>query len=265
MGTLEIRNLDMSYGKHTVLSGLSLTLQAGECTCILGANGSGKSTLIKSILQTLPHRGSCVYQTKEASFVLEKSAPKERGHLLSYLPQKSGITLSLSALDVVLMGYNPSLGLLQYPTAAMKENAMKTLDFVGLKAQSDQDFLTLSEGQKQLCLLARALVQDSSITLLDEPEAALDFEHKHHILSLVAKLVHTREKCCLLSIHDPSLALQYSDKIVLLQDGHITDTLYPKKDSKEVLEHALHKLYPHTILTYHQVGEQCIPVLLPRL
>lgn len=262
MSSFCIQNFSVHYGKNKILSDLDLSLKSGEFTCILGANGSGKSTLMKAILQTLPHTGTCTYDEKDTK-ILEHCTPKELGHLLSYLPQKSGLNLSMTVLDVVLMGFNPSLGILQYPNSQMEQKAYDALALLGLSAQANQDYLTLSEGQKQLCLISRLYVQSSAILLLDEPEATLDFEHKHHMLSFLTKLVKEQQKCCLLSIHDPALALQYADKIAILKDGKIQASIYPQIDSKEQISEVLALLYPNTKLIYHDLGGREIPILLP--
>ena len=164
---------------------LSMEIHAGEIWGILGHNGSGKTTLLKSLCGILPHEGTCTLDQT----VLEELSPKQLARLVSYIPQRSGISIDISALDVVLMGFNPQLGLLEHPTKAMQQTAMDALAQVGLAEKAHTNYMHLSEGQKQLCIMARTLVAGSKLLLLDEPESALDFHYRYKILSLLRNWV----------------------------------------------------------------------------
>ena len=105
--------------------------------------------------------------------------------LVGYIPQRSGISIDISVLDVVLMGFNPRLGLLERPGRKMQDLAAQALEQVGLGGREQSNYLCLSEGQKQLCILARTLVSGSRLLLLDEPESALDFRYRHRMFNLL--------------------------------------------------------------------------------
>ena len=128
MSFFELHDLTVGYGKTDVIRGLSLSLEKGTLNGILGANGCGKTTALKAICGILPHGG----QSLLGGVCLESLSPRQMARLCSYIPQRSGITISMSALDVVLMGFNPSLGLLQHPNEDMKRRAEKALAKVGL-------------------------------------------------------------------------------------------------------------------------------------
>ena len=239
MSGFEARNICAGYGGAPVLHDLSFAVQKGELLGILGANGSGKSTLLKSICGILPHKGECALD----GLALEGLSARQIARLCSYIPQRSGISIDISVLDVVLMGFNPRLGLLEHPTGKMKDTARMALDEVGLAGKEETNYLHLSEGQKQLCILARTLVSDSKLLLLDEPESALDFRFRHQMLSLLRSWIATRERSAIVTLHDPALALNFCDKLLLLADGGVLDIIEPKSDSLDKMEQKLSMVY----------------------
>ena len=120
---------------------------------------------------------------------------------------------------------------------------MQALEQVGLAGKEETNYLHLSEGQKQLCILARTLVSDSKLLLLDEPESALDFRFRHQMLSLLHSWVASRERSAIVTLHDPALALNFCDKLLLLSDGGVLGIIAPKSDSLDKMEQVLRKVY----------------------
>ena len=227
------------YGRSKVLHHVSFSLERGCLMGILGANGSGKTTLVKALCGILPHEGTCLLENTE----LETLTPKQIAKLVSYIPQRSGISIDISALDVVLMGFNPQLKLLEHPTNAMKEAALEALEWVGLGGKEDKNYLHLSEGQKQLCIMARTIVSGSKLLLLDEPESALDFRHRYRMLDMIRSWINSTRGGAVVTLHDPMLALNYCDNLILLKNGELLDILSPKEDSLEKMEQALSRIY----------------------
>ena len=178
MSFLQVEALAAGYGGRQVLRGVSLQAEAGQMVGVLGANGSGKTTLLKAVCGILPHTGGCTLD----GLPLEGLSPRQLARRCSYIPQRSGISVDLSALEVVLMGFNPQLGLLERPTPAMRDKARAALAQVGLAGREEENYLHLSEGQKQLCILARTLTAGGQLLLLDEPESALDFRYRYRML-----------------------------------------------------------------------------------
>ena len=234
-----IDQLTAGYGKQHIVENITFSADAGCLVGIIGANGSGKTTLLKSICGILPHQGNCYLD----GITLEKLSAKQLAKLCSYIPQRSGISIDIPTLDVVLMGFNPYLGLLEKPTQAMKKAALQALSRVGLEGKEHLNYLHLSEGQKQLCILARTLVTESKLLLLDEPESALDFRFRYQMLSLLRNYVANREKTAIVTLHDPVLALNHCDQLVLLANGSILGIIHPKSDSLEKMEHMLCMIY----------------------
>ena len=227
------------YGTVNIIENCSFSVEKGTIVGILGANGSGKTTLLKAICGILPHCGTCSLD----GTVLEALTVRQTARLLSYIPQRSGIAIDISPLDVVLMGFNPKLGLLEHPTRAMKELAQRTLAQVGLGGKEHVNYLHLSEGQKQLCILARTLVSDCKLLLLDEPESALDFRLRHQMLEHLRAWVAEKQVSALITLHDPSLALNGCDKLLLLADGVLIGELKPRSDSLQEMERLLSQVY----------------------
>ena len=116
---------------------------------------------------------------------IRKLKEKKRATYISYVPQRSNFAYNISTIDVVSMGFNPHLKLMQSPSLKQKQFAKEVLESLGLENKSEDDYLTLSGGQQQLAILARAIVQQAPIMFFDEPDSALDFPNHHLILILV--------------------------------------------------------------------------------
>ena len=233
------KDIEAGYGEKAVVSDVSFSLEEGCLMGILGANGSGKTTLLKAMCGILPHKGSC----KLDENTLEELSPRKLAKLCSYIPQRSGVSIDISVLDVVLMGFNPYLGILQHPSAQMKDMARKMLARVGLEGKEDMNYLYLSEGQKQMCILARTLVAECKLLLLDEPESALDFQYRYQMLNLIKEWVKSGKRGAIVSLHDSNLAINYCDKLLLLSEGKVLDIIEPQRDSIEKMESLLSKIY----------------------
>lgn len=239
MSYLSVKGIRAGYGRQEILHNISFDLEQGMLLGILGANGSGKTTLLKAMCGILPHGGSCTLENTR----LEDLSAKKLSRLVSYIPQRSGISIDISALDVVLMGFNPRLGLLEHPSADMKAAARQALAQVGLGGKEDTNYLHLSEGQKQLCILARTLVSGSKLLLLDEPESALDFRYRHQMLALLRGWVKDNRCSAVVALHDPSLALNFCDRLLLVGESGVLGAFEPKAASLDKMETLLSMVY----------------------
>lgn len=269
MSFFAVENLRAGYGGRQIVNGLSFSLESGRMLGILGANGSGKTTLLKAVCGILPHEGRCMLQ----GMALEGLSPRQIAQKCSYIPQRSGISIDISALDVVLMGFNPQLGLLEHPGADMRYAAAQALALVGLAGREQSNYQHLSEGQKQLCILARTLVAESRLLLLDEPESALDFRFRYRMLDTIRDWLRAQSRCAIVTLHDPMLALRYCDELLLLKDGASAGLVRPKEDALETMEEALAQIYgpltltrcmdrtgrSHLVLLREQEEHSCMP------
>ncbi len=242
MSFFEVSELSAAYGANAVLDGVSFRIESGMLAALLGENGSGKTTLLRSICGIQRHSGECLLNGQ----ALEGLSARAIARLCSYIPQRSGIQIEISVLDAVLMGFNPRLRLLQQPDSEMIERAHAALKMVGLEQLCQRSYLSLSEGQKQLCILARTLVSDAKLLLLDEPESALDFRLRHRMLEILRGNLNEgtgASKCALVCLHDPVLALNSCDCVMLLCNGRISAVLQPMQDPLEEMEEKLSHIY----------------------
>ena len=239
MSFFSVSGIRADYGTKPVLSDVTFQVESGSLTGVLGANGSGKTTLLKALCGILAHEGTCSLE----GTVLEKQTPKQLARLCSYIPQRSGIAIDISVLDVVLMGFNPYLKLLEHPTSAMKMQALHAIEQVGLKGRAQENYQHLSEGQKQLAILARTIASDSRMLLLDEPESSLDFQFRYNMLDLLKKWTKENQRAAVVTLHDPVFALNYCDQLIILHEGKVLGVLHPQMDPLDRTEHLLSQIY----------------------
>ena len=256
MSFFECKDIKYSYGKKRVLDGVSFELEQGEVAALLGANGSGKTTLIKAICSLLGGEGS-VYLEKNQ---LWSKKEREIARLVSYIPQRSGIGISISVLDVVLMGFNARMGMLSPYTDAQRKEAFDALSKVGIGHMADRDYQSLSEGEKQLCILARSFVEQTKLMLFDEPESSLDFKNRYKVMSLLLERVEETGGAAIICLHEPSLAMQFCHRLIVIDEGKCIAQLHPKNDSLEKMEACLSRVYGDIKL--HRIEDKL--VMLPR-
>ncbi len=214
---IRAESLSFSYGSHAVLKNVSFEVEAGEFLSILGSNGVGKSTLFRCILGLLPGYEGEVYLGGKNIRTL---SVREMAGLAAYIPQHTSSVYNFSVEDIVLMGATAALSPFRSPGKKEKERAVQAMEKVGIAGLKDRCFHHLSGGEKQLAVLARALVQDARILMLDEPTASLDFANQLHVLTVVREL--SREGYTIVqTTHDPEHAYAFSDRILTLKDGEV--------------------------------------------
>lgn len=244
---LKVSSLCTGYGKKDVVHDVSFTIDEGTLCALLGANGSGKSTLMRAAVGLLPYRGSCLLVGEELNEVPHRA----RALQIGYLSQRRGQPLSLAALDVVLMGYNPVLGPFQSPSAAQKAHALSVMAELGAASYAQADYRALSEGQRQLVLLARTLVRDIRLIALDEPDSALDYMNRHKVMELLKARVQRARCAALMSSHDVNFALRYADRLMLLQDGRLLHDIDLHQTTQKALCAALSDIYGKAEVLQH--------------
>ena len=214
---IDVRDLSFSYGSRPVLRDIRFHVEEGEFVSLLGANGAGKSTLFRCILGLLRgYAGTALLHGEDTA----KLSPRQMARLAAYIPQTASPTYNYSVEDIVLMGAAARLGPLRSPGARDRERVEWALEKIGIEHLRRRCFHHISGGERQLVILARALVQDAKILLLDEPTASLDYGNQILVLSQVRQL--SREGYTILqTTHSPEHAYLFSDRILALQDGRI--------------------------------------------
>lgn len=237
---LSVEHLSSGYDRVEIVQDVGFTVNSGEFCALLGLNGCGKTTLIKTICGFLPvSEGQCLVDGQDCTRLNEY----QRAMRMAYIPQRGSLITGKTVLDVVLMGYNPHLRMLESPGKKQRQKAVEILERLGLTDYVDRDYAKLSEGQKQLVILARTLVQDTPVLLMDEPDSALDFVNRNMVLEKVRDIIHTQNKAGLISLHDPNFALAYCDCLLLMKEGRIVRELSLNGASREILENALSEIY----------------------
>ncbi len=246
MSVLKVSNLCAGYGSDDVIKDISFSLGKGELCALLGPNAGGKTTLIKAVCSLIQTDGVSTVNQSNISELSEKL----RSRLIAYIPQKCSVDVSVTCIEVVLMGFSPWLSLFQNPSDNQKIRAKQALDKVGLLNQSNTAFLNLSEGQKQLVIIARALVQDTPVILFDEPDSALDFSNKHKIMAIIKEVVGG-EKTALISLHDPNIALRYCSRVICIKDGKKVCDVNLSRATNDEIKTEFSKIYGEIDIVEH--------------
>lgn len=215
---LSVEGLNVGYGKKTVVSGLNLKAMKGQVICLLGPNGAGKTT----VLRTLSGLLAPVSGTVEVEGVgIGGLKQKELSQKLSVVLTES-VTLSLTtAEELVSMGRTPHTGLMGRLTEEDRRIVAEALEMVGADALRGRYFDELSDGEKQKVMIARALVQEPKLMILDEPTSHLDIRHKIEVIRVLQRLSVEKGITCILSLHDIDLALKGCQTVLLVRDGKI--------------------------------------------
>lgn len=218
---LEVKALRAGYRGRQVLRRVTLHVAPGELCALLGENGSGKSTLLRALCGMLPAQYElCALEHRD----LPGMRARERAQRVAYIPQRCAIDPGLTAEEAVLMGANARTPLLSGYTAAQRAQARESLTRAGAGALAGRLLGTLSEGQRQLIVLARALMQQPRLFLLDEPDSALDLSRRYAVMDAVRAAMGTA--CGAMAVlHDAQLALSRCDRVFVLKDGEIACAL----------------------------------------
>ena len=182
---IEVKNLRFCYGGRPVIGDVSFTAEKGELLAVLGPNGVGKSTLFRCLLGFLePVSGEILAEGKP----LSGYSRRELARKIAYIPQSHTPAFDHTVLDSVLMGMTAQLGVFEQPGGLQREKAMQMLRALGLEKLADRGCMKISGGERQLMLLARALVQDASMLIMDEPTANLDYGNSCRVMERVQQL-----------------------------------------------------------------------------
>jgi iron complex transport system ATP-binding protein len=247
---LNVLGVDFTYSGCSVLSGVDFQLEGGELLAILGPNGVGKTTLLKCI--NAIHRPSCGAVMVEGRDVLAMR-PDEIALGIGYVAQKSE-TARLTVFDAVLMGRKPHI------RWRVGEHDLKIVDSAIRRLHLEKLALRyidqLSGGELQKVVIARAMVQEPQLLLLDEPTSSLDLKSQIDILTMIRRVVDEHRIGAVMTMHDLNTALRYADKVLFLKDG----TIHSEGPTCDVTSEMIEEVYGLPVHIHHVHGH---PLIVP--
>ena len=228
---IEARNLRVRFGTVPALDGVSLAVSSGEWVGVIGPNGAGKTTLLRAVGTVIRAEGSLSVAGESARGLSQRQLAR----LIAYVPQRPHLPPEMTAAQYVLLGRTPHIGYFGVESRTDRRICHGLLDRMGLGQMADRRLRTLSGGEAQRLVLARALAQEAPILLLDEPTSALDLGRRVDALELVDDLRRERGLTVVSAIHDLTLAGQFADRLVLLSGGRVAAAGPPAQILREDL------------------------------
>lgn len=234
---MEIRVSDIQavLGGSQILRGVDLRAERGELVGVIGPNGSGKSTLLKCIYRVLKPTGGAVWLDGRA---LSDYSYKESARQVAVVAQHNYYNFDFSVRDVVMMGRSPHKRALDRDNARDHQMVARALETVGMADFAQRSFATLSGGEQQRVILARALAQDTPCLILDEPTNHLDIKYQLQLMDIVKGL----DRTVIAAIHDLNIAAMYCDRLYAVKAGRVVASGRPEEVLTPVLIRAVYEV-----------------------
>lgn len=212
-----VNSLSVSFGAKAALDHVSVSVATGEWVALIGPNGAGKTTMLRAIARMIRSAGGIMLGCQPAA----KLGHRKLARLIAYVPQHPTLPPEMTGLDYVMLGRTPHLGYFAVESDKDRRICLDLLDRMTLADMAGRRLATMSGGEAQRLVLARALAQQAPILLLDEPTSALDLGRRVDALELIDELRTERSLTVLSAIHDLTLAGQFADRLVLLHHGRV--------------------------------------------
>lgn len=214
---ISLSQLSVGYTlSHPVISDINLELRSGQLACLIGENGIGKSTLLKTLTGFLPKlKGSLLLGNRDIESFSQRELARQVSIVLTQKPDVQNLTIE----EIIGLGRSPYTGFfgrLRTEDRKVVDDAIATMGIEKLRGRMIQ---TLSDGERQKVMIAKALAQETPIILLDEPTAFLDFPSKAETFQSLQRMAHERDKLILLSTHDLELAVRFADSLLEVKKG----------------------------------------------
>lgn len=243
---LEVRDGTFGYGGKPVLDHLSLTVPENKVLTVLGKNGMGKTTLLKCMMGFLRWKSGATWLDGKP---LADYPHREVWRRISYVPQAKRSPFAFSVIDTVVMGLNAEGGMFSVPSHEDYDRAYAVLRTLGIEQIASRDCGAISGGELQMALIARALVSDPRILILDEPESNLDMRNQLRVLEAIERVAAKGDTTCVINTHFPEHALSVSD-----------ETLFLGPDGQRLLGPTAEVVSEDNIRRFYQVDAKVVPV-----
>ena len=248
--TLLVENISFSYPKNDVINNITFSLEEGDFLAILGTNGAGKTTLLKCLNKILEPQLGTVYINNKDNSLLSRI---ELAQNIAYVPQGHDYSKK-TVFDFVLLGRRP------YIKWSVTEEDIKVveevLSLLGLDNYSMRYTNELSGGELQKVIIARALVQQPEVLLMDEPTSNLDLKNQIEVLSIIRDIINKQNISAIITMHDINLALRFANKFLLVKNGELFDF----GDSRVLNQQSIKSVYNLDVVIEDYSG---IPVIIP--
>ena len=253
--SIHVSDLSFSYGDARVLKDVSFSVSEGELMSVVGPNGVGKSTLFYCLLGIFDnYKGKISIKDID----IKNLGVQEMAKLIAYVPQSHFPSFNFSVFDMVLLGTSVQISSVSTPGKKQIQLAESAMDRLGISHLRERGYTKISGGERQLALIARALVQQTNVLILDEPTANLDFGNQIRVLEQIRSL--TKEGYTIIqSTHNPEQAFMYSDRVLAMHRGRV---LADGSPSEIVTEELVRKLYGVDVKIkslYRDKVRVCIP------
>lgn len=233
MMKLRIQNLDFFYSRIHVLKNVSVSVNKGELVALVGPNGSGKSTLMKCINRILKYKSGVV---EIDGIDIQNISNLDLAKKVAYVPQYESKIRGIKVFDMVLLGRKPYMS--WKPSSNDYEIVSRVIETLRMEDFAMKDVFELSGGQQQLISIARAMVQEPDVFLLDEPTNNLDIKHQIKIMDVLKGLCR-EGKTVIVTLHDVNLAIRYANRFIMLREGKV----FSQGGKETITEENLRKLY----------------------
>jgi len=224
MTAVALTGIGVAYDGIAVVHDVDLEVGPGEWLGLIGPNGAGKTTVLKAIAGMVSATGAITMDGAAAP-----GPGRERARTVALVPQTPAIPQGMSVTDYVLLGRTPHLGLLASESDRDLSVVARALDMLDLNDLAGRRIDTLSGGELQRAILARAFAQEAPVLLLDEPTAALDLGHQQEVFRLIDRLRADRELAVISAVHDLTLAARFCDRVILLDGGAVVAAGSPRQ------------------------------------
>lgn len=229
--TIEVNQLNFNYHDRQILNNISFTAKSTDLLCVLGPNGVGKSTLFRCLLGLSKNfKGEILIDGKS----VRKMKTVDLAKKIAYIPQSHHPTFNFSVLNTVLMGLTVHLTGASMPKAIHEQEAFDALEMLGISHLWNRGYAEISGGERQLALIARAIVQKTSILVMDEPTANLDYGNQMRVMTKVKQLAN-QGYIVILSTHNPEHTFLYGNKALVIYKGEIIKMGNPQEIVTEEL------------------------------